>query len=818
MHPTLRKHRSQAGVLLLLLAAACDDPVAPPASGPEPGVPAPTQTGAQTQLDCVADTRDSTVVCTAPGASAGGARGAIIVGGQGQFVNLTSTNIVRTTDFFQFDVTVQNLIPQPMATTNGTTPDVKGVRVFFESGPTVTSGTGGVWVHNNDGVGNFTAPDQFYFQYAFGALGDGILEPQEISEPSTWVFELDPTVQTFSFSVRVSTEVPFPTGWVDVTPKSSILPVGETQVLTPVVRSQTGVVQSGQSVSWASSAPSVATVNAAGVVTAVAPGITTITATSTTRTGTAVVRVCTNPSMSVGDVRVLTMPADGTFCLDGGGEYTVVPLNSAATDVGLSLRATGITPVIGAPSPFRAPLAGRRLATSRIPRLRAQDAFEQRLRAAERTRLTPHIGAARKAFAARTGGARRSITPGVPTVGDLMQLNVGTTCSSTAERTGRVAVVGTHSIVIADTLNPDNGIMGGHFEEFAARFDTLTWPALTAAFGTPEDVDGNGRVILFVTTAVNAQTPTGEPPVSHGYTLQRDLFPTSACPASNAGEMIYLAAIDPQGTVNGNVRSMNSVVAVTDVTIAHETEHLISASRRIYVNFASAFEETWLDEGLAHVAEELVFYAAGGRQPRQNLGFAEITGGGAAEAAFVSYAEPNYARLREWLREPNYSGLFQPEADVASRGALWAFLRYAADRKGGTESAFWNALVNSTDGGLTNLQAALGADPHAWSRDFAAALYSDDAVAGTAATYTHPSWNFRSLYNALDYGGDRLADGYPLLPMNPVDDTPLPFALERQGGATWLRMGVSGDYAGVILQSGSAAPPSTVLVTVIRRK
>lgn len=53
-------------------------------------------------------------------------------------------------------------------------------------------------------------------------------------------------------------------------------------------------------------------------------------------------------------------------------------------------------------------------------------------------------------------------------------------------------------------------------------------------------------------------------------------------------------------------------------------------------------------------------------------------------------------------------------------------------------------------------------------------------------------------------------------PANGVADT---FTLEDGGAAAYLRMGVSGGgFAGLTVLAGSATPPSTVRVAVIRRE
>ena len=85
-------------------------------------------------------------------------------------------------------------------------------------------------------------------------------------------------------------------------------------------------------------------------------------------------------------------------------------------------------------------------------------------------------------------------------------------------------------------------------------------------------------------------------------------------------------------------------------TLGHEYQHLINASRRMYVNTAATdFEETWLDEGLSHVAEELLFYARTGLKPRANIDATLLRTSSAYVDAFNNEAISNFSRLGEYL-------------------------------------------------------------------------------------------------------------------------------------------------------------------------
>jgi hypothetical protein len=146
---------------------------------------------------CTAHVRERTVTCAAPGASA--AAHANIYGGQGVFVKLATTSVSwdSATRTFGGTVTVQNLLPYPLGVHEGVQADSGGVKVFFVSGPTATAGTGTVTVQNADGTGALTAAGQPFVKYA------QTLAPQQVSDPRTWLFHLDPGVTAFAFAVYV---------------------------------------------------------------------------------------------------------------------------------------------------------------------------------------------------------------------------------------------------------------------------------------------------------------------------------------------------------------------------------------------------------------------------------------------------------------------------------------------------------------------------------------------------------------------------------------------------------------------------------------
>src|SRR5439155_20800656 len=94
--------------------------------------------------------------------------------------------------------------------------------------------------------------------------------------------------------------------------------------LTATPKDSAGNPLSGRVVTWASSAPGVATVSASGLVTGVAAGSATITATSETKSGAAAITVTIVPVASV-----VVSPATASIQVGGTVQLTATPKDSA---------------------------------------------------------------------------------------------------------------------------------------------------------------------------------------------------------------------------------------------------------------------------------------------------------------------------------------------------------------------------------------------------------------------------------------------------------------------------------------------------------
>src|SRR6185437_14980783 len=107
---------------------------------------------------------------------------------------------------------------------------------------------------------------------------------------------------------------PVPVATVTVNPSTASLVLGitPTQQLTAVTKDVNGNVLTGRHITWVSSTTGVATVDANGLVTAVGPGGTTITATSEGQSGTSSITVAVAP------VATVTVSTPATPMIVGG--------------------------------------------------------------------------------------------------------------------------------------------------------------------------------------------------------------------------------------------------------------------------------------------------------------------------------------------------------------------------------------------------------------------------------------------------------------------------------------------------------------------
>jgi len=141
--------------------------------------------------------------CDATGAGTQEGEAAIIVGGQGTYVEITGDSVVRVDDLVTVHgVTVTNLMVQQLGTSDGLTVAGQGIRIFFQMPP-----TNGVEIANADGNAPFLEAGQPYHRY------EEILMPGETSGPRDWQFDVSASTEdAFTFGVLVHGAIPTESG------------------------------------------------------------------------------------------------------------------------------------------------------------------------------------------------------------------------------------------------------------------------------------------------------------------------------------------------------------------------------------------------------------------------------------------------------------------------------------------------------------------------------------------------------------------------------------------------------------------------------
>jgi hypothetical protein len=435
----------------------------------------------------------------------------------------------------------------------------------------------------------------------------------------------------------------------------------------------------------------------------------------------------------------VSLPADG-------GTYLVVP-QFADTGTGAHVPTSFEVATQGIAASAAAP----RFLAHGSPRSEpVQMRLDRTLRQIERE-LAP-----RAAGRARASVRRSRAVAAAPALGSTCNFEVLSDLSgnSFTTVTATLKYVGTSILIYVDQQAPTgaNGFTDAQLNAFGDLFDRTLYGIDVQAFGSPSDVDQNGRVIVLLTPGVNRLTPAGDcSSFVAGFFYGLDLIDAQH---SNRGEIFYSLVPDPAGTF-GCPQSLPVLDRVTPPTFLHEFQHMISFGQHVLVRGGAA-EATWLDEGMSHMAEELGarYYEQRYPPPSGRTNPASLFPDSAV--AFISGDLVNsYSYL---LDTPDSSVTLSNGQSIAERGAAWLFLRWLADQK---DSTILGRIVQSNLTGIANVEAQSGETFLALFGDFSLALYTD-SLPGVARSqiptrYRFISRNLRQLYAALHAGRPDLA-------------------------------------------------------------
>ncbi len=495
-------------------------------------------------------------------------------------------------------------------------------------------------------------------------------------------------------------------------------------------------------------------------------------------------------ALRLGETCVLDGPTASNFRLaasEGAQEYVVV-VQSASRIAGstnpirLHVRGSAaggeasVSASIAGPGAARDAVRDARLETAEQAslmelRLRDNAIAELRRVGARGMRLPPGFDSG--------AGLARAVSAVQMTVGDTLTVknsvrsDLSVDCTSTETITTVVRAVSEHFVLVEDTT------VAGHFTEadfnnLAEEYDQHVYPVNMAYFGEPVDLDANGLVVLVFTAVVNRLATRGSGTFVAGYFNPVDI--SDNCSAGNHGEFLYLLAPDPAGEYS-DPKAVDFVLNNSKGVVAHELQHLIEAEQRIVVNGGSLFfdlEDSWLSEGLAHIAETAVGLSRAGLGTRQNLGFAALA---ADFETFEAYHLTDFNRLGHNFKDPDgtlaLGGTFGSDppgiSSLEMRGFAWNFLRWVADQyapaspegpvPGSGEDRLFRELTvggpelaTGPDNILRALQVVSGHST-TWDRLIAGYGYApvlDDAgPAALPATTQVRTWNLRDIYSGL---------------------------------------------------------------------
>ncbi len=204
-----------------------------------------------------------------------------------------------------------------------------------------------------------------------------------------------------------------------------------------------------------------------------------------------------------------------------------------------------------------------------------------------------------------------------------------------------------------------------------STFDETVYPTASRLFGAPaSDPDGDGRFTVFLSSKLN-RLADGRLRVD-GFVRCSDLDPKIPAPFGNACDMLYLnASIEPGDYLQ--------------TLLAHEYTHAVLSSIRKTAGLDHCEEESWLDEAVAHLAEDLHGFS------KENLDY--------RVSAFLSAPE----RYRLVVEDYQADNLFRCHG---CRGSTFLFLKWCEERCG---PGLLSALARSGKSGVANIEAATGA-------------------------------------------------------------------------------------------------------------
>jgi hypothetical protein len=230
----------------------------------------------------------------------------------------------------------------------------------------------------------------------------------------------------------------------------------------------------------------------------------------------------------------------------------------------------------------------------------------------------------------------------------------------------------------------------GLLEDLIITFDDRIHPLASARFGAACDTDGDGRFTILLSSWLGRLA--GGRHAVDGFVRMSDLDSSVPYPFGNRCDMMYLnAALKAE--------------PYTRAVVAHEYMHAVAYSQKSLRRARPGAppgpeEEGWLDEAIAHLAEDMHGFST------SNIDY--------RVSAFLSRPESYRLVVEDYFA----ADLFRSHGN---RGSTYLFLRWCVDRYG---PDLIPALVHSPRRGVANIEAATGSTFADLYRRWSVALYS----------------------------------------------------------------------------------------------
>jgi hypothetical protein len=178
--------------------------------------------------------------------------------------------------------------------------------------------------------------------------------------------------------------------------------------------------------------------------------------------------------------------------------------------------------------------------------------------------------------------------------------------------------------------------------------------------------------------------------------------------------------------------------------------------------------------------------------------------------AFNLFSSGNFGRYESYLDAPSKESLLGVDTELETRGAIWAFLRYADDHEAGGSTDFFKQLVDTDLTGIANLRHVLSTEPLDLMQKWTVSVYTDDLpIPQLDSLYTQPSWDFRDIYTYLE-------GSFPLKVKQISEGAATTFVL-KGGGAGFARITSDPEAPAIVtMTSDGSAPPPGLRVSVVR--